>query len=59
MMDVRSAGASAKNTEKCVVGHMSGDAAQRRTRQAPRRVVGLRRQQASLNRTGFPGGSNP
>ena len=47
MMDIHSTGAPAKDTEKCMVGRMSGDTTQRRTFQATFGVGGVSRQQTN------------
>jgi len=47
MVYVHSTGASTKDTEKCMVGHMSGDATQRRALEAAFGVGGLNRQQTN------------
>jgi len=45
MMDVQPTRAPAKNTEECMVGHMSSDATQRRTLETTFCIGGLSRQQ--------------
>jgi hypothetical protein len=47
MMDVQPARAPAKNTEECMVGHMSSDTTQRRTSETAFCIGGLSRQQTN------------
>jgi len=49
MVHIHSTGAPAKDAEKCMVGHMSGDATQRRALEATFGVGGVNRQQTNCS----------